>query len=210
MFLITLGFILSVACAFLFGVIQKCQAFEISVTPVHYILQAENYGQSEGFLLGLGGDLKVSLSYEGIIGRFVGQEAVKIDLYGLQVAKKFSLINGFSLETGLGYYMPKWQETKAFREAMWLEVNGIYGDHSYFDPDHYEYRLFANIGGFVNLEYEGSIWKNLSVRGIAGYRFLNLHENIRRIQPQSNSYVEFGRDRDFSGGFVGLGLEWRF
>jgi len=197
-------------CICIWATAKIVHSADISISKTIHIIEAEDYGQSEGFLIEVGDKFRAGISCENITGRFVGQEAVKITLCGFQVSRRFELMPQLYASLGLGYYIPKLQETKAFREAMWLEINRIYHDHAWTDPDVYQYRLYPNFGGILNLEYSYPIYGKLSFKVDMGYRFLNLHENIRRIQPQSDSYVEFGRDRSLSGGFFGAGVNWVF
>ena len=207
-------FLLTIAFVSVLGMVQKCHAFDLTITGNQVMLESKNLDPSRGITLEAGDRWRVLLSFEDTLLRFGGEEACDVSLYGMAIMRRFQ-IGGLALDLGAGYFIPQVERRLAFREALWLEINHLYpeGAHIDFDdPDIYEYELHGNFGGFFRVSYEQYLTKRIALSLGGGYRYLKLQESLTRDHRAycPGSWVEFGRWQDLGGGFVTLGLAFHF
>jgi len=190
-------------CFFVF--FTKAYAIDLSIN--NYTVASESIEYTRGFQIEAGDKLRLAISYEQGLIYFAGQETIDLKLVGLLLLREWKF-NNLSMAIGAGYYFPDISEATAFREGMCLEINHSYpeGVHVWTADDIYRYEIHGNIGGLIKVG--ALIWhtKHLSLGLDAGYRFLKLREVLTRDHSNydPDSWIEFNRCQDLSGGFVAM------
>jgi hypothetical protein len=198
----------------------KKKDFDFTVRGVYTIYQDRDL-REDG--TGVKGELRYKWfylwgSWERTELRLTGQRAGGIDLFGVGLGGKVTLLKPISLFVEAGYYIPNadlQKKTQVYAEGVYykwyrtLNEIGLQGYASQFTQ--YKYELKSNFGGSVGLEVNQQIYKGLSVNLFGAYRFLNLKENWDAYHSTiPGCYIQTKEKRSFSGGQFGAGLSYKF
>lgn len=218
--LIYLAVLIAVVSLTMFLPDAKAKDFDFTIKGVYSIYQDRDLLEDGK---GVKGELQWKYiylwgSWEQTELRLTGQRAGGIDLFGVGLGGKVTLLKPISLFVEAGYYIPNadlQKKTQIYSEGVyykWYRTLNEIGLESYASQfTRYKYELKPNFGGSIGLELDQEIYKGLSVNLFGAYRFLNLKEDWDAYHSTiPGCYIQTKEKRSFSGGQFGAGFSYRF
>ena len=138
----------------------------------------------------------------------------KIDVQSASVGYQHKIAKPLSVYGQVGYYKPVMDGRSFGWEALWWKQTEHYG-FSYGDPavpicHHYTYDLRPDFGAEAGVIVSTTIYKNLSISGTIGYRYLKFWEDINGYHADGTPEWIMSRNQDFGGVRISAGIGYEF
>ena len=197
-------------------------AFDTSVTYFRQMNESENIGPSDGIKVSAKPEpLPIYMwgSWEHARFTMSDQPMGYMDIVGVGLGVKKSIINGLSIFLDGGWYHPQWYKNGELAypvsgdvgDRAFLYLNEKYGDAlgvHYFDA--YRVSISGNLGGSFGAEWNYNLTKSFLMSTLISYRVLSLPMWVEGVNP--GDVGNWCRYEDLSASGVGLniGFVWRF